>query len=280
MTKMSQYPFLRLVWPSFLVVMIIAGFYVGRYISPMYIPIIGIVYFFLISILVVFLRGQKCIRNKKGLFRVLLSVFVIHAVYFMLLYVYSKPYRSSLEKDLSYLWAMFLSGWMNGFWIWFCLPKQSTVFAKPLLSRIIMTNFFVIVIIMFMAPNYCDYTDRTYISEGLAIATVAKMASTDFYEQEKRFPMNNQEAGLVKPNQITGQSVKAIEILPQGKIKIIYNDKLADNAFLFLKAVFNDRGEMIWQCHEVDRLEMKMLPSNCREQVGLYRESSGSTIAY
>lgn len=125
-----------------------------------------------------------------------------------------------------------------------------------------------------------DYKKRTYVAEGMTLSAGAKAASVDFYEQEKRFPMNNQEAGLVKPNQITGQSVKAIEILPQGKIKIIYNDKLADNAFLFLKAVFNDRGEMIWQCHEVDRLEMKMLPSNCREQVGLYRESSGSTIAY
>lgn len=160
-------------------------------------------------------------------------------------------------------------------------PNKPTIKKRP---RYFLIFLVVSSIVSFLSMfNMCaskDYTDRTYVAEGMALSAGAKAASADFYEQEKRFPMNNQEAGLVKPNQITGQSVKAIEILPQGKIKIIYNDKLADNALLFLKAAFNDHGEIIWQCHEVHRLEVKMLPSNCREQVGLYRESSGSTIAY
>lgn len=112
-----------------------------------------------------------------------------------------------------------------------------------------------------------DYTKQTYIAEGLAIAISAKLSSTEFYEKEKHFPNNNQEADLPEANQITGQSVKSIEILPKGKIKITYNNKLADNAFIILEAILGDKDKIIWQCRESELLEMNMIPANCRGQI-------------
>lgn len=108
---------------------------------------------------------------------------------------------------------------------------------------------------------------RTYISEGLALAVGVKLASIDFYEKEQRFPNDNKEAGLPEANQITGQSVKAIEVLPQGKIKIIYNNKLADNAFIILEAILDDKDKITWQCRESDLLEMRIIPALCRGQI-------------
>lgn len=263
-----SYPFLRLVFPSFIVMMITAGFYISDYISPPKIPMIGVFYFVLMSILAVLLSVGKCIRNQKSLLYILLGVFVVHAIYFVLLYVYAKPYRDSLEKDLDYLWAMCFSWLLNSFWVWICLPRKfSKSFEHSKLASIFLANFFVLIIIMFMAPNYCDYTDRTYISEGMMVAAGAKAASTEFYGEEKRFPKDNQEAGLLEPSEIVGQSVKAVAIMPQGKIKIIYSNRLADNAFIILEAILDAKDEITWRCYEIDRLEVKMLPSSCRTQI-------------
>ncbi|MGL4675881.1 MAG: pilin, partial [Wohlfahrtiimonas sp.] len=215
-----RYPFVRLVVPNFIAVMIIAGFYIGRYVSPMYIPMIGIVHFLLVSLFIVLLNDTKCVRNQKGLVYILLGILLIHAVYFILLYVNSKPYRDGLEKDLNYLYALGLSLVVCGIWTWLCLPKKYLKsYEQPTLLGLFMINFLVFIVIMFTVPNYADYTDRTYIAEGMLITTAAKVASAEFYENEKRFPKDNQEAGLAESDQITGQSVKAIEVLPQGKIK-------------------------------------------------------------
>lgn len=117
-----------------------------------------------------------------------------------------------------------------------------------------------------------DYKKRSYIAEGIALSTAAKVASAEFYENEKRFPKNNKEAGLLEANQIVGQSVKAIEILPQGKIKITYNNKLADDAFIVLEAILDDKDKITWQCRESGLLEIKMIPVNCRQQINDFND--------
>ncbi|MGL4675882.1 MAG: pilin [Wohlfahrtiimonas sp.] len=112
-----------------------------------------------------------------------------------------------------------------------------------------------------------DYKKRSYVAEGIAISSAAKAASAEFYEKEKRFPNNNKEAGLSEPNTITGQSVKAIEILPHGKIKIIYNNRLADNVFIVLEAILDKQDKITWQCREAGLLEMNIIPVNCRNTI-------------
>lgn len=132
--------------------------------------------------------------------------------------------------------------------------------------------FLVIAIIISVANMFSmcalnDYGKRTYVAEGFAVASKVKIASAEFYEKEKRFPNNNQESGLLEPDKITGQSVKSIEILPKGKIKITYNNKLADNAFIILEAILDDEDKITWQCREAGLLEMKVIPANCRGQI-------------
>ncbi|WP_077927362.1 pilin [Wohlfahrtiimonas populi] len=132
--------------------------------------------------------------------------------------------------------------------------------------------FLVIAIIISVANMFSmcalkDYGKRTYVAEGFTIASKVKIAIAEFYEKEKHFPNNNQEAGLPEANQIVGQSVKAVEILPKGKIKITYNNKLADNAFIILEAVLDDKDKITWQCRESDLLEIRIIPALCRGQI-------------
>ncbi len=93
------------------------------------------------------------------------------------------------------------------------------------------------------------------------------MASTEFYEKEKRFPKDNQEAGLVESNQITGQAVSSVAIKSNGRILIAYNHKVFDGAELYLVPIMQDK-KITWECRESDdpikRIDLEILPHSCR----------------
>lgn len=156
---------------------------------------------------------------------------------------------------------------------------------------------------MFALPAYQDYTKRTYVSEGMALATAAKMASTEFYSTEGEWPTTNRQAGLPAANKITGQAVFGIGI-NKGKagkpasgtaaasvtnINIFYNTKVVSGATftggatpsatittgsntLTIAPVLADAntvntGSVEWACiAKGGSIEEKWLPANCRAQ--------------
>lgn len=63
---------------------------------------------------------------------------------------------------------------------------------------------------MFALPAYQDYTKRTYVSEGMALSTSAKLAVTEYYATQGAWPSNNADAGLPAGDKITGQAVSGI----------------------------------------------------------------------
>ncbi len=66
---------------------------------------------------------------------------------------------------------------------------------------------------MFALPAYQDYTKRTYVSEGMALATAAKLAATEVFSTSGVWPTDNGKAGIADPELITGQSVLAVQIV-------------------------------------------------------------------
>lgn len=65
---------------------------------------------------------------------------------------------------------------------------------------------------MFALPAYQDYTKRTYVSEGMALASAAKMQVTEEFSSTGIWPTSNAEANLAAANAITGQSVSGIQV--------------------------------------------------------------------
>lgn len=92
---------------------------------------------------------------------------------------------------------------------------------------------------MIAMPSYQDYTKRTYVAEGMALASGAKSAIVEHYSTTGKWPGNNSEAGLPAANKMTGQAVQGIA-LARGRdhvggaiedggvtdIVIYYNEKL------------------------------------------------------
>jgi type IV pilus assembly protein PilA len=135
-------------------------------------------------------------------------------------------------------------------------------------------------------PAYQDYVIRSQASEGLAMASAAKAAVSEFYAQRGSWPANNDQAGLATNTDIDGKYVSAIDV-NGGTITVTYgNTANATNLAgrtLALQPGASVGGDVIWRCGEsaaptqwaantaagyasdvATNLANKYMPSNCR----------------
>ena len=110
-------------------------------------------------------------------------------------------------------------------------------------------------------PAYQDYTKRTHVSEGLTLAGGAKASVTEYFSSQGKFPTNNATAGLAAATDIKGNELKWVKVA-NGKIEIIYNDKVTNNATLQLSPT-SGAGGVQWSC-KGGTVIAKYRPSNCR----------------
>jgi len=135
----------------------------------------------------------------------------------------------------------------------------------------------------FAIPAYGDYTKRTYVAEGVALAAGAKNGIVDFYSSNGVLPTDNTQAGLATKDKITGQAVTSVEVAGN-LITITYNTKVttAGGATLGLAMDTTDtNGSYRWACGKstptgvassvstqastaTKNLQDSWLPANCR----------------
>jgi type IV pilus assembly protein PilA len=141
----------------------------------------------------------------------------------------------------------------------------------------------------FAIPAYGDYTKRTYVAEGLSLATGAKNAVVDAFSSNGTIPagFNNLGAGLASAANITGQAVTSVTVTAatadQPLITIAYNAKVASGAELGLAMeTTSTNGSYRWSCGRskptgmnatfttlagdatTDELKEQWLPASCR----------------
>ncbi|WP_077927545.1 pilin [Wohlfahrtiimonas populi] len=118
----------------------------------------------------------------------------------------------------------------------------------------------------FALPAYQDYTKRTYVAEGMALSTAAKIASTEYFAAQGEWPTDNEEAGLADPELITGQAVNGIAVTGGGQVYISYNYNVQDEGYLILQGEPTESGSVNWYCYQTN-LPEKVLPATCRNEV-------------
>lgn len=117
-------------------------------------------------------------------------------------------------------------------------------------------------------PAYQDYTIRAQVSEGLSLASGAKTALSEFYNQRGTFPNDNASLGLSAAVDIEGSYVSAVDASGNGTPGIIDvtfgNDVNAQilNDILRISAL-TSAGSIRWTCKSTT-LDDKYLPTNCR----------------
>ena len=145
----------------------------------------------------------------------------------------------------------------------------------------------------FAIPAYQDYTKRTYVAEGLTLASSAKLALSEYvsvmgsagFDGCKANDLGisslmdcNEKLGLPEATSITGQAVKGIfahAALDASGVMglgawIVYNEKIdsTKDLSLALKGTYSDTaGSIVWECGygSYSNVPNKWLPANCRK---------------
>src|SRR5690554_5917077 len=67
-------------------------------------------------------------------------------------------------------------------------------------------------------PAYQDYTIRAQVSEGMSLASGAKTAMAEFYQQKGAFGASNASYGLAAAGDIEGNYVTSVDTATAGLI--------------------------------------------------------------
>lgn len=110
---------------------------------------------------------------------------------------------------------------------------------------------------------YQNYTRRTYVAEGLGLATTAKNSVEEYWSSYGTLPDSNASAGLVASSSIAGTAVTSVEVQNSGVIVVTFNDKVQSGAAFRLVPSVNS-GEVSWLCNK-GSVDSAYMPSSCRE---------------
>lgn len=117
-------------------------------------------------------------------------------------------------------------------------------------------------------PMYLDYAVRSQVSDGLTLASGAKNAVTEYFQDRGLMPNGNTEAGLSPAGQIQGKYTASVAVGNQdGVITITYgNDANAviNGETLTLTADTAVAGSVQWVCASGGVIADKHLPAACR----------------
>ena len=118
-------------------------------------------------------------------------------------------------------------------------------------------------------PAYQDYTIRSKVTEGLAIASGAKTAVAESYASQGTFPATNAAAGLDTNTNIKGNSVTSVTVGANGVISVLFNATLGGNPTMNAKTItltpVDNGGTVGWTCAIGATTTLyKYVPSTCR----------------
>ena len=121
-------------------------------------------------------------------------------------------------------------------------------------------------------PAYLDYVTRSKVSEGMAFASEAKTAVSEFYYSTQGIAENNDEAGLPAPDEYDkpGGFIQKLEVSSTpnaGYITITFKIAGSDADGKELQLIpATSGGIMSWTClpATTNGIDVRYAPPNCR----------------
>ena len=122
-------------------------------------------------------------------------------------------------------------------------------------------------------PAYQDYTIRSQVSEGLAMAGASKAAVAETFAQNGTWPTDNAAAGIGTSTDITGKYVTSVGV-SLGTITITYGGQ-ANSAIngktLGLQPLKSNNNDVVWVCGT------RAAPTNASAAAGSTTSGAAST---
>ena len=116
-------------------------------------------------------------------------------------------------------------------------------------------------------PAYQDYQVRAKVSEGMNLASGAKLAVAEVKSSTGKFPSSSASAGV--SGTITGNNVKSVIVTTSGEIDVTYSGPTEINTKVLALVPTATGGSVKWDCtasgtSNATTVPSKYLPSACR----------------
>ena len=111
-------------------------------------------------------------------------------------------------------------------------------------------------------PAYQDYTVRAQVTEGLSLATAAKVAVSEFFATNGGLPNSNVSAGIATSESISGNHVNNVNIPSSGLITVVFSATAVAGDTIILTPN-TAGGRVAWDCAD-GTLAPQYRPSSCR----------------
>ena len=129
-----------------------------------------------------------------------------------------------------------------------------------LIELMIVVAIVAILLIIAILPMYQVYTIRSRVTEGLQMASSAKLAVAETTATNNVLPLNQTVTGYVTP--AATNDVSSIVIGANGVITITY-PALVVNGTIILMPTLTANGDITWDCTG-GTLSVNYRPANCR----------------
>lgn len=111
--------------------------------------------------------------------------------------------------------------------------------------------------------SYQDNTVRAYVSEGFALADMARTAVAEYYMSMGVYPRDNAQAGLAQPQDMRGNAVSSVAVGEGGIITVTFNQFVGEGQTLVLEPTSSGGGPIVWDCKK-GTLPARHRPPHCR----------------
>jgi type IV pilus assembly protein PilA len=129
-----------------------------------------------------------------------------------------------------------------------------------LIELMIVVSIIGILVAIAIFPMYQDYTIKTRVTEGLELASSAKIAISEYVMTHNTMPPTQAATGYVTPSPTI--NVASVTIDGNSVINVTFN-AISGNGTILLTPTLAADGSIAWDCTG-GSLPIKYRPANCR----------------
>ena len=119
-------------------------------------------------------------------------------------------------------------------------------------------------------PAYQDYTVRSQVTEGLSLASGAKVQVAEYYSNHGRYPEAMADIGMMSS---LGGFIQETRLDEEGKITAVFgnnSNKVIHNETISLIPFESANGNLKWNCES--SLDEKYLPTSCNKKEAIVED--------
>lgn len=90
--------------------------------------------------------------------------------------------------------------------------------------------------------------ERTAVTDAVQRATMFRVALTEYYQTNGRWPQDAEEAGLPPAEDARGGAVRAVRVGRQGVVTVALDDRFGVGSEIVLRPAINPAGMVDWTC--------------------------------